>query len=336
LGAGDPNTSGAGDVPADIDRQPADGGKGSRQRLKLPGRAVIKPSRMGAAGRRAQQTARDGMVAARKEATERATDAARRARDVALPRLSQASAGVRQRVAVDPEVAEQVTVALMTAMTVAAGKHSIKISHPAIRVAGAAIMAVGPTVATHTGRQVRKGFEWNLKAHAETADGPSTDGQADGVDRTGEVRPEYTQGSLTPSPGSEAMTLSELADVLGVRQPPDPDALYRPGLDFLEPPFPLPENLASLPWSSLSHCNRFSVLVAAWALREADGIQLLKAAQLEQAGEVFQTCLIRAELLQTPELIARSYEDLGELAVAAADEGGARKWRAEAERVRHG
>ena len=137
LDACDPNTSGAGDVdvPADIDRQPADGGKGSRQRLKLPGRAVTKPSRMGAAGRRAQQAARDGMVAARKEATERAADAARRARDVTLPRLSQASAGVRQRVAVDPEVAEQVTVALMTAMTVAAGKHSVKIPHPAIRVA---------------------------------------------------------------------------------------------------------------------------------------------------------------------------------------------------------
>lgn len=124
-----------------------------------------------------------------------------------------------------------------------------------------------------------------------------------------------------------------MADALGIRQPPDPEALYRDGSNILEPLYPLPEGLASLPWGSLSRRNRFFVLVAAWALREADGIQLLKAGQLRQAREVFQECLVRARNMKTPELAARSYENLGELAVISGDEASARKWRVEAERV---
>ncbi len=96
---------------------------------------------------------------------------------------------------------------------------------------------------------------------------------------------------------------------------------------------PLPGDLASLPWSSLSARNRFFVLVAAWALRETDGIQALRTGEFAQAGEIFQECLIRAEHMQVPELITRSYEDLGELAVAAGDEAAAREWRVAAERA---
>jgi hypothetical protein len=280
---------------------------------------------MGAAGRQAQQTALDGVVAASKEATERAVDAARKAKVAALPRLFRVKDRVRQGVAVDPEVAEKVTLALITAVTLAAGKHSGKMPHPAGKAAMAAIGIVGSAMATPTARQVRKGFEkTSSKARsAETADAPVQAGLVDSAKQAD-----------APAPISEITTPSEFADVLGVRQPPDPEALYRDGSSILEPLFPLPGDLASLPWSSLSRRNRFFVLVAAWALREADGIQLLKAVQLEQAGEVFQECLIRAEHMQTPELIVRSYENLGELAVASGDEATARKWRADAERVK--
>jgi hypothetical protein len=38
--------------------------------------------------------------------------------------------------------------------------------------------------------------------------------------------------------------------------------------------------------------------------------------------------------MQVPELIARSYEDLGELAAASGDEPQAQEWRTAAERAR--
>lgn len=129
---------------------------------------------------------------------------------------------------------------------------------------------------------------------------------------------------------SGAMDLGKLADTLGVRPPPDPAALYRDGPGTFELLFPLPEELASLPWSSLSRRSRFYLLVAAWARREADGIQLLKIGQLDQASEAFQECLIRAEYVKTPELVVRSYRDLAELATASGDEDAARGWRAAA------
>ena len=40
--------------------------------------------------------------------------------------------------------------------------------------------------------------------------------------------------------------------------------------------------------------------------------------------------------MQAPELITRSYEDLGELAVASGDETAGREWRAAAERAKQG
>jgi hypothetical protein len=123
---------------------------------------------------------------------------------------------------------------------------------------------------------------------------------------------------------------AELAESLGVRPPPDPTALYREGPGTFELVLPLPAELASLPWGSLTRRNRFSLLVAAWALREADGITLLKGGRLDQAGEVFQECLIRAQYVHTPELVVRSYEDLAELATVSGDEKAAQAWRAAA------
>jgi hypothetical protein len=123
---------------------------------------------------------------------------------------------------------------------------------------------------------------------------------------------------------------------LGATHPPPPEALYRPGSGSLELMFPLPGDLASLPWNSLTARNRFFVLVAAWALRETDGIQALRTGELAQTDEIFQECLIRAEHMQVPELIARSYQDLGELAAASGDETAAREWRTAAERAKQG
>jgi hypothetical protein len=44
---------------------------------------------------------------------------------------------------------------------------------------------------------------------------------------------------------------------------------------------------ALLPWGAPHGRNCFFVLVAAWALREADGIQLLQSGELARAGDVF-------------------------------------------------
>lgn len=280
-----------------------------------PGLPVVatagKPSRFGISGRRAQQAARD-RVTSGKEAAQRTADAARKAASVVLPRASLARDELRDRIAVNPEVAEQVTVALLGSVMGAAGKHSGKAPHAALKVALAGLGAVGPVVATHTGRQVRRGFE-----------------------ALGKTPPAGTAGApdLAP-PGQPGLSPAELADRLGVRPPPDPEAMYRDGDDVLEPLSPLPRDLALLPWNSLDRRNRFFVLVAAWALREADGIQLLKAGQPEPAGEAFQECLRTAEYLQTPELIARSCEDLVEVSVVCGDEEAAAKWRSAAELAR--
>jgi hypothetical protein len=278
---------------------------------------------MAAAGRRIQQATHGKLAAAPREAAERAAGAARKAKEAALPRWDQLRHGARQWVAVDPEVAEKVTQALVIAVVGVAAKHSDKI-HPAAKLVSPAIVAAGPVMANRTAGKVRKGFEKiSLRADsAEGADaGESTPAKAD------------TGGA---SSASSAATVGELADHLGVRQPPDPEALYRPGSGSLELMFPLPGELASLPWGSLSARNRFFVLVAAWALREADGIQALRNGEFAQADEIFQECLIRAEHMQVPELITRSYEDLGELAMASGDEKAGREWRAAAERANQG
>lgn len=248
-----------------------------------------------------------------KEAAQRTADAARKAASAMLPRASHAKDELRDRIAVNPEVAEQVTVALLAAVMGAAGKHAAKAPHAGLKVALAGLGAVGPVVATRTGRQVRKGFEALGKSRPAGTLGPP------------DVAPEVLPGV------PEGLPLAEVADRLGVRQPPDPEALYRDGDGVLEPLSPLPGNLALLPWNSLDRRNRFFVLVAAWALREADGIQSLKAGQPEQADEAFRECLKTAEYLQTPELIARSCEDLVEVSVVCGDEEAAGKWRSAAE-----
>lgn len=253
---------------------------------------------MAAAGRRIQKAAH-GKLAASKEAVERAADATRKAKEATLPRLDQLRLGARQWVAVNPEVAEKVTQALMIAAVGAAAKHSGKI-HPAAKIISPAIVAVGPAMAARTAGTVRKGFE-KISPRPDSA---------------------QAEGTAEPSAAED-----------GVRPPPDPEALYRPGAGSLELVFPLPGDLASLPWSSLTARNRFFVLVAAWALRETDGIAALRVSDFDQAGEVFQECLIRARHMQVPELIARSYEDLGELAAASGDEPQAQEWRIAAERA---
>jgi hypothetical protein len=316
------SSSDAGDTDSDGEDPRAVGKELAWWERKLASPTEEKPLRMAAPGRRIQAT-HGKLAAAPKAAAERAADAARKAKQAALPRWAQLRHDARQWVAVNPEVAEKVTQALVIAVVGAAAKHSDKI-HPAAKMVSPAIVAVGPMVATRTAGKVRKGFE-KISVQPDSAKG----------DDTGES-PAAEANAGGESSASSATTVGELADYLGVRQPPDPEALYRPGSGSLEPMFPLPGDLASLPWSSLSARNRFFVLVAAWALRETDGIQALRTGEFVQADEIFQECLIRAEHMQVPELITRSYEDLGELAVASGDETVAREWRAAAERAKQG
>jgi hypothetical protein len=290
---------GADDADSGGKNRRAAGKKIMRRDRKLAETSEGEPPRMAAAGRRIQQAAH-GKLAASKEAVDRAADATRKAKEAALPRLDQLRHGARQWVAVNPEVAEKVTQALMIAAVGAAAKHSGKI-HPAAKLVGPAIAAAGPAVAARTAVTVRKGFE-KISPRADSAQGEGTD----------------------EAPAAED----------GSRPLLDPEALYRPGSGSLELVFPLPGDLASLPWSSLTARNRFFVLVAAWALRETEGMAALSANEFAQAGEVFQECLIRAKYMQVPELIARSCEDLGELATVSGDEPQAQEWRTAAERAR--
>jgi hypothetical protein len=121
--------------------------------------------------------------------------------------------------------------------------------------------------------------------------------------------------------------LAKLAGELAARPRPNPAELYRDGADELELRYPLPQELATIPWEPLGRKDRFCVLVAAWAYREADGVESIKDGQFGQATAIFQECLVRAEYLHTPELVVRSYEDLARVATARGDEKTARSLR---------
>ncbi len=325
----DAREPGSSDQACLADQEPAGGdpARPARKRLgKALGKATARSPRMGAfaqraqeSAQRAQETAREGLATARKnQAVDRAFEAGRTAREATLPRLSHARQRV-QKSAGDPEVAAEVARSLAIAVWEAAA------DRPGARPE---MKAQAPAVGDHVGKAVGKLVTWR---HRET-------GQAGAADEAATL--ELTDGSedgrdAEPGLGSgaEATDLGALADSLGVRPPPDPAALYQDGPEDFELLFALPEELSSLPWGSLSRRNHFYLLVAAWARREADGIHLLKAGQLDQAGEAFQECLIRAEQVKTPALVVRSYEDLAELAAADDDEAAAGEWRAAAARA---
>jgi hypothetical protein len=301
-------------------------GELARRALRLTRKSGAQSSPPGAAGSRAQQVLREGVAAVGKKAAERVGDAARKGKAASRPGLSRVRDRARKWSALEPDVKQQVVASLLTAAAVSAGERMKAHSHPGVKLAGLGLAAAAPAVATHAGRQVGR-----LGKSAGPAAEP--DEASIGTEQAGEAG---MIGAQEPWPSSGALEpelLDEYADKLGVRPPPDPEELYREGTTALELVYPLPEGLAALPWDSLSRRNRFFVLVAAWALREADGVQLLKAGDLEQAREAFQECLIRAQHMQTPELVARSCEDLGELAVVSGDEAGTREWRAEAGRA---
>jgi hypothetical protein len=131
----------------------------------------------------------------------------------------------------------------------------------------------------------------------------------------------------TPEDEPGPAGLMKRAERLAARPRPNPAELYRDGTDTLELKYPLPQELASIPWEPLSRQDRFTMLVGAWAYREADGIESIKDGQFGQATAIFQECLVRAEYLRTPELMARSYENLAQVADAKGDEKTARSLR---------
>ena len=109
-----------------------------------PGLPVIagKPSRIGISKRRAQQAARDRLME-RQGGCAANRGCARKAASVVLPRATLARDELRDRIAVNPEVAEQVTVALLGSVMGAAGKHSGKARHAALKVALAGLARSG-------------------------------------------------------------------------------------------------------------------------------------------------------------------------------------------------
>jgi len=159
--------------------------------------------------------------------------------------------------------------------------------------------------------------------------------QADAADAGGGQADQLATDALSAAaahPGDAA--IGELADVLGVQSLLDSEALYRDEPGRYELRFSLPQDLAALPWDTMDRKTQFCVLFAAWARREADGLQQLTAGQASQARDIFTECLARAEQLQVTELLARSYEDLGRAATVADDSDGARAWHNAAVRAR--
>ena len=106
-----------------------------------------------------------------------------------------------------------------TSRSVGAGKHLKDAHHPGVKLAGMAIAAAGPAVAAHTARQVGKtAGKGHLKARSpQPADAMGAAKLADRVEAD-KVGP---QEAHAPSRVQEATTLSEFADALGVRQPPE-------------------------------------------------------------------------------------------------------------------
>jgi hypothetical protein len=316
-----------------------------RKRLRNAlGKAAERSPRVGMMAQRAQQTAREGLATAR---------------DAARPRLAQVRDGLQQRIADNPEVADKVarSLAIALAQAVAHSAHAGPMTQKAAPAIGdhlsqqasrtvARLLAKGQLDGTPAGGADVPAVAEDVPAGGQ--DAPAAGGGALAVAKTapaagngaaavGEDAPAAGGGALAvgedvpavgedvPAEGPEAGRPLVLAGA-GEWPPPDPAALYRDGPGELELIFPLPEELASLPWASLSRRNRFHVLVAAWARREADGIALLRSGLADQASEAFQECLIGAQQLQAPELVARSYQDLAELATATGDEDAARRW----------
>jgi hypothetical protein len=300
---------------------------------------------------RAQQTAREGLATAR---------------DAARPRLAHVRDGLQQRITDNPEVAAKVarSLAIALAQAVAHSAHAGPITQQAapaigdhlsqqasrtvarllaksqpdgVPAAGEDAPPAGPEASARDGA-LPVGLEASAGdgALAVGEDAPAAgDGAAavgegasagDGALAVGGYGPAGDGALAVGGDGPAAARPLALAGT-GEWPPPDPATLYRDGPGELELIFPLPEELASLPWASLSRRNRFHVLVAAWARREADGIGLLRSGLADQASEAFQECLIGAQQLQAPELVARSYQDLAELATATGDEDAARRWR---------
>jgi hypothetical protein len=219
------------------------------------------PSGAASGGRRAQ-AARDGVVAAGKEASEWAAEAALKAKAAALPALSRAKEdGARQWSAIDPDVKQQVALSLLTSAAVAAGERLKEHDRLGVKLVGLGLAAAAPVIATHAMRQGRKAAgNADLRTRpAEAGGDPDNIGSTDQTGQAGEDGQAGTQGHLPSPPELEPAILGEFADALGVRRPLDPEDLYREGSGTLELVDPLPEGLAALPWESLTSGFRLGI-----------------------------------------------------------------------------
>jgi hypothetical protein len=136
------------------------------------------PSMADAAGRRAQ-AACDQVAAAGREASELVTEAAFRARAVALPSLARAREGsIRRWSEIDPDVKEQVALSLLTSAAVAAGEHLKEHERPGVRLLGVGLAAAAPAIVTQAVRQFakRRGCRQKLAGSSRAHAAPVTTG----------------------------------------------------------------------------------------------------------------------------------------------------------------
>lgn len=74
-----------------------------------------------------------------------------------------------------------------------------------------------------------------------------------------------------------------------------------------------------VPFEALDRKSQFFTLFAEWQRRETQGMSALLGGSLEQAEQIFEECLARADQIEVGELRARSYEGLVRVAERRGD-----------------
>lgn len=125
------------------------------------------------------------------------------------------------------------------------------------------------------------------------------------------------------------------ADEMGSEEPLKIEDFYKEGSEKFDLNWPLNPYLdLPTPFPELDRKTQFYVLFNEWQTRETEGMMALNNGALDQAENIFQECITRAEQIEVPELKARSYEGLMRLAQKQSDRTSEKKWSEKAMETR--
>jgi hypothetical protein len=103
------------------------------------------------------------------------------------------------------------------------------------------------------------------------------------------------------------------ADKMGSGPPLNIEDFYREGAEPFKLQWPIGVSLP-MAFAQLDRKTQFFVLFQEWTRRELEGLSALNGGLLQEAAEVFDECLQRAQQIEVGELVARSYENLAKVA----------------------